>query len=104
MYDIPFHIQVTQEHSLNTAKRLHVSEKAWAKLANHFTILLSDNDTETLTKLQSFVDQWRDLMDDFNIQMIQREAAMTKTLTAVKTGIQNWDKEFQKNVLWVGRY
>lgn len=41
-----------EEHSLNTAKRLHVAEKAWAKLANHFTILLSDKDTEMLTKLQ----------------------------------------------------
>ena len=41
-----------QEHSLNTAKRLHVAEKAWAKLANHFTILLSDKDTEMLTSLQ----------------------------------------------------
>ena len=41
-----------EEHSLNTAKRLHVSEKAWAKLANHFAILLSDKDTGTMAILQ----------------------------------------------------
>ena len=29
-----------------------MSEKAWAKLANHFTILLSDKDTDLLTKIQ----------------------------------------------------
>ena len=51
--------QVTEEHSLNTAKRLHVSEKGWVKLANHFTILLSDKDTEILTKLQTHVDSFR---------------------------------------------
>ena len=50
---------MTEEHSLNTAKRLHVSEKGWVKLANHFTILLSDKDTEILTKLQSNVDGFR---------------------------------------------
>ena len=43
---------MTEESSLNTAKRLHIAEKAWAKLANHFTILLSDKDTEVLTELQ----------------------------------------------------
>lgn len=45
-------VQVTEEHSLTTAKRLHLSEKAWSKLANHFSVLLSDKDTEQLTALQ----------------------------------------------------
>jgi len=46
------YVQVTEEADLTTAKRLHVSEKAWAKLAHHFTILLSDKDTDLLTKIQ----------------------------------------------------
>ena len=45
-------LQVTDEHSLTTAKRLHVCEKSWAKLANHFSILLSDQDTDILTEMQ----------------------------------------------------
>lgn len=45
-------MQVTEEAGLTTAKRLHVSEKSWAKLANHFTILLSDKDTDLITKIQ----------------------------------------------------
>ena len=93
------YFQVTQEHSLNTAKRLHVSEKSWAKLANHFTILLSSNDADTLTRLQAFVDSWRDLMDEFNMRMYQREMEMIKTLNSVKNGIAGWTREFQRNIL-----
>ena len=44
--------QVTHEHALTTAKRLHVCEKSWAKLANHFSIMLSDKDAEVLSEMQ----------------------------------------------------
>lgn len=44
--------QVTEEYKLNTAKRLQVLEKSWVKLASHFTILLSDRDTDLHTKIQ----------------------------------------------------
>ncbi len=92
-------MQVTEEHSLNTAKRLHVAEKSWAKLANHFTILLSDKDTEALTCLQSFVDKWRDLVEEFHIQIKTREDDMKKSLNTVKSGIQSWMRDFQRYVL-----
>ena len=51
-----------------------MSEKGWVKLANHFTILLSDKDTEILTKLQSNVDGFRYAMgfESFHIKEIGR--------------------------------
>ncbi|EDO47152.1 predicted protein, partial [Nematostella vectensis] len=38
-------LKVTDKHSLNTAKKLHLCEKAWAKLARHFAIFLSEKDS-----------------------------------------------------------
>ena len=90
---------MTEEHSLNTARRLHVCEKAWAKLANHFTILLSDKDTEMITLLQGHVDHWRDLVDEFNLNMKQREDEMRATLHEIQSDIQGWIKDFKKHVL-----
>lgn len=85
-----------EEHSLNTAKRLHVSEKAWAKLATHFTICLSDKDTETLTSLQTHVDKWRDLTDEFNRDLLTREALMKEQFYAVLAGVKQWIVNFEK--------
>lgn len=38
-------LKVTDKHSLSTAKKLHLCEKAWAKLSRHFAIFLSDKDS-----------------------------------------------------------
>ena len=38
-------LKVTDKHSLNNAKKLHLCERAWAKLSRHFAIYLSENDS-----------------------------------------------------------
>jgi hypothetical protein len=78
---------------------LHVSEKGWSKLANHFTILLSDKDTEMLTKLQAFVDRWRDVMDEFNHSILNRENTMQEELESMKEKFRQWKKDLQENLL-----
>ncbi|KAK3723089.1 hypothetical protein RRG08_037283 [Elysia crispata] len=88
-------LKVTEEYQLNTAKRLQLSEKGWVKMANHFTILLSDRDTDLLTKIQSYVENWRDLIEDFNIALRQREDEMKESLKGVKTSIESTLKTFQ---------
>ena len=88
-----------EEHSLNTSKRLHISEKAWCKLAHHFTVLLSDSDTVVLTALQGYVDKWRDLVDDFNTNMCQREEEMKAEMKAICTGLSAWARDFEKHHL-----
>ncbi|PVD21951.1 hypothetical protein C0Q70_17754 [Pomacea canaliculata] len=90
-------LKVTEECRLVTAKRLHVSEKSWVKLANHFTILLSDRDTEMLTKIQHHVERWRDLIEDFNIALRQREEDAKEELMFVKTGVEKWMAYFHSH-------
>ena len=42
-------LKVTGRHSINTAKKLHLFEKAWAKLVRHFAIFLSEKDSIQVT-------------------------------------------------------
>ncbi|KAL8625878.1 hypothetical protein ACOMHN_012470 [Nucella lapillus] len=99
-------LKVTEECHLTTAKRLHVSEKAWTKLANHFTILLSDRDTDLLTQIQGHVDKWRDGIEDFNMALRQREKEMKDSLKSLRLHVERWIVDFQKNclktALWYG--
>lgn len=37
-------LKVTEKHNLVTVRRLHLFEKAWYKLANHFAVLLGQED------------------------------------------------------------
>ncbi|XP_061169866.1 axonemal dynein light chain domain-containing protein 1-like isoform X2 [Saccostrea echinata] len=89
-------LKVTEEANLTTAKKLHVSEKSWAKLATHFTILLSDKDTELLTNLQTHVERWRDLVEEFNIILKTREEEMKVNISSLKGSIQKWMLEIRK--------
>ncbi|XP_062611821.1 axonemal dynein light chain domain-containing protein 1-like isoform X3 [Saccostrea cucullata] len=89
-------LKVTEEANLTTAKKLHVSEKSWAKLATHFTILLSDKDTELLTNLQTHVEKWRDLVEEFNIILKSREEEMKVNISSLKGSIQKWMLEIRK--------
>ncbi|CAH1787293.1 unnamed protein product [Owenia fusiformis] len=91
-------LKVTEECQLNTAKRMHISEKSWAKLANHFTILLSDKDTELLAKLQGYVETWHDLMEQFNGSAISREDDMKQQVVKVRSGFEKWMQDFHHNV------
>ncbi|ELU17826.1 hypothetical protein CAPTEDRAFT_221957 [Capitella teleta] len=92
-------LKVIEEHSLNSCKRLHVCEKAWVKLVNHFTILLSDQDTDMLTKLQAFVDRWRDLTEEFNRNILSREDTMRQELELIREDFQKWKMHLMQKLL-----
>ena len=51
------YLHVVEEGNMVTARRAYIAEKAWSKLAHHFTVLLSDKDTEVLTRLQAHMEK-----------------------------------------------
>lgn len=91
-----FNFKVTEEANLVTAKRLHGSEKAWVKLATHFTILLSDRDTQILTNLQGHVERWRDLVEEFKSIQFFREAEMKSNIGSIRGSVEHWMNEIRK--------
>ncbi|XP_055896858.1 axonemal dynein light chain domain-containing protein 1-like isoform X1 [Biomphalaria glabrata] len=88
-------LKVTEENQLNTAKRLHLSEKGWVKLANHFTILLTVKDTDQLTQIQGHVEAWRDEIEDFNLALKEREDELRENLKLLKAAVQSYWINFQ---------
>lgn len=59
-------IKLIEENDLTIVRRLYVSERAWSKMANHFTVFLTERDSSDLKDLQEHVETWRDLAIQFN--------------------------------------
>nr|XP_006825300.1 PREDICTED: axonemal dynein light chain domain-containing protein 1-like [Saccoglossus kowalevskii] len=93
-------LKVTDANSLASAKRLHMSEKGWSKLATHFTIVLGDKDTEQLSTLQGYVDKFRELIGDFHQQLLKSDEKSRVRLSQIKKGIQKWIEEFQREIIF----
>lgn len=90
---------MTEEHELTNAKRLHMAEKAWVKLAKHFTILLSGTDSTRLAELQMHIDKFRELMFEFQGNMKNNEKKMKKVIERIFEGVRFIRDDFDKNVL-----
>ncbi|XP_071499179.1 axonemal dynein light chain domain-containing protein 1-like [Diadema antillarum] len=83
-------LKVTEANSLSTARRLHICEKAWSKLANHFTIVLSDRDTVQLSELQVLVERHRNLTIEFSKELVKEDAVAKERLALIRNGIKKW--------------
>ncbi|CAD5117036.1 DgyrCDS5863 [Dimorphilus gyrociliatus] len=92
-------LKVTEEHELTNARRLHVAEKAWVKLAKHFTILLSGTDSSMLAELQMHIDKFRELMFEFQGNMKNNEKRMKKIVERIFEGVRFIRDDFDKTVL-----
>lgn len=88
-----------EEGNLITARRAYIAEKAWSKFGHHFTVLLSDKDTEMLTRLQEHMERWKDLMESFHINIKQIEDEVVEALSKIKQHILRWIDDFKKNCL-----
>lgn len=91
-------LKVTDKHSLNTAKKLHLCEKAWAKLSRHFAIFLSEKDSIQLETLTHHVQKWKELSDKFNKKLVSSEEEMKIRLERLIGQLHRWKKEFLKIV------
>ena len=91
-------IKVARKNNLKTAKRLHLHEKAWYKLAGHFAIILSDIDSIDLQKLTSNVQQWQDLAEAFNGRLLRSEKETFRKLSHLRKQVRYWGKQFMRVV------
>ncbi|XP_033119171.1 axonemal dynein light chain domain-containing protein 1-like isoform X2 [Anneissia japonica] len=92
-------LKVTEANALSTARRLHVSEKSWSKLAKHFAVVLSDRDTEQLSQLQGLIENHRTLTTEFDANLLIEEKKTCERLTLIKSGVNRWIADFSENVI-----
>ncbi|XP_065068274.1 axonemal dynein light chain domain-containing protein 1-like isoform X3 [Rhopilema esculentum] len=91
-------LKVAQKHSLKTAKRLHLHEKAWYKLSGHFAILLSDIDSAHLQELTKFVQSWQEIAESFDSKLIKCEQETYRKLNYVSKQVAYWGRQFARVV------
>jgi len=87
-------VKVTRKNDLKTALRLHLHEKAWYKLASHFTIVLSDIDSKHLQQLTSCIQRWQDITQKINSKLLAYEKEAHRRLTNIQNQIKHWGKQF----------
>ncbi|XP_071947240.1 axonemal dynein light chain domain-containing protein 1-like isoform X2 [Antedon mediterranea] len=92
-------LKVTEANSISTARRLNISEKSWSKLAKHFTVVLSDRDTDQLSQLQVLIENHRKLTTEFNSSLLSEEEKTRERLHIMKCGVNRWIGEFSENVM-----
>lgn len=66
--------QLIEERSLTLARRMHVAEKAWSKLAKHFALRVTEADSGELQQAAEFVARYRALAEELWAAVVAREA------------------------------
>lgn len=87
-------LKVITERSLNVAKRLHVAEKAWSKVARHFALMLGDHETEALTQIQKFVTEWREIIESLDDTVSKRETTLHDSLKKIGKDLKLMNADF----------
>lgn len=60
----------------------------WAKIAQHCTILVSDQDTVLLVKIQEMVNTWKNSMEKFYLDISEWEENSKATFNKLKADIE----------------
>ena len=84
---------------MTTAKRLVVSEKMWAKIAQHCAIFISDQDTVLLAKIQEIVSKWKNNMEKFYQDISKWEENSKEIFQKLKAEIALKFENFKEQIL-----
>ena len=85
-------LKVSDENKLNTSKRLNIAEKAWSKLALHFSLSLGEKDTKILIDLQKIIELWKDILYKVRTDIFAKELQMKNTLDTLRNELLNFKK------------
>ncbi|XP_023668949.2 axonemal dynein light chain domain-containing protein 1 isoform X2 [Paramormyrops kingsleyae] len=91
-------LKVIEAKRLQVADRLHVSERTWAELAEHFVTLLTSRDAEDMNRILQFTDQWKDCVRGFLREMETAERSQREEMRAVGAGVAKWHQWSLANV------
>lgn len=91
-------LKVTEKHNLVTVRRLHLFEKAWYKLANHFAVLLGQEDEKLLQTLAGHVHNWQDIAKSFNERLSNVEGETYAKMLSVQQTLLEWGEKFERVV------
>ncbi|KAL5483818.1 hypothetical protein EMCRGX_G020233 [Ephydatia muelleri] len=86
---------VAERLSLQSVQRLQLGEEAWSKMATHFAILLTDQDTKQVTDVHSNMRQWRDRVVNMAQRLQDMENAIAEKVAVVEERLTSWNDQFK---------
>ncbi|KAI5101069.1 axonemal dynein light chain domain-containing protein 1 [Silurus meridionalis] len=91
-------LKVIKLNNLQVVRRLHVSEQAWIKTAEHFTNFLSAKDSEDLKRLVHLTDQWKERLGGFMKNLRESDKKQCEAIGSVQQGLVRWH-EFCESII-----
>ncbi|XP_053491101.1 axonemal dynein light chain domain-containing protein 1 [Ictalurus furcatus] len=90
-------LKVIKFNDLQLVSRLHVSEQAWSKTAEHFTTVLTAKDSEDLKRIMQLTDQWKEQLTGFMENLRETEKNQYESIRSVQHGLVRWHKFCESN-------
>ncbi|GAA6075575.1 axonemal dynein light chain domain-containing protein 1 isoform X1, partial [Tachysurus ichikawai] len=91
-------LKVIKLNNLQLINRLHVSEQAWSKTAEHFTNVLIAKDSENLNRIMQLTDQWKEQLTGFMENLRETEKKQYESIKSIQIGLVRWHKFCEDNV------
>ncbi|KAI5626522.1 axonemal dynein light chain domain-containing protein 1, partial [Silurus asotus] len=91
-------LKVIKLKNLQVVRRLHVSEQAWIKTAEHFTNFLSAKDSEDLKRLMHLTDQWKERLNGFMKNLRESDKNQCEAIRSVQQGLVRWHEFCESNM------
>ncbi|KAB5559149.1 hypothetical protein PHYPO_G00025630 [Pangasianodon hypophthalmus] len=91
-------LKVIKLNNLQLVSRLHVSEQAWSKTAEHFTTLLTAKDSEDLNHIMQLTDQWKEQLTGFMENLRETEKKQYESIRSIHHGLVRWHKFCEGNI------
>ncbi|XP_053369418.1 axonemal dynein light chain domain-containing protein 1 [Clarias gariepinus] len=90
-------LKVIKLNNLQLVSRLHLSEQAWSKTAEHFTTVLTAKDSEDLNRIMQLTDQWKEQLTGFMENLKETENKQFESIRSIQDGLVRWHKHCQNN-------
>ncbi|XP_060796644.1 axonemal dynein light chain domain-containing protein 1, partial [Neoarius graeffei] len=91
-------LKVIKLNNLQLVSRLHVSEQAWTKTAEHFTTLLTAKDSEDLKRIMQLTDQWKEQLIGFMENLRETEKKQYESIRSIQHGLVRWHEFCESNI------
>ncbi|KAK2869098.1 hypothetical protein Q7C36_000969 [Tachysurus vachellii] len=91
-------LKVIKLNNLQLINRLHVSEQAWSKTAEHFTNVLIAKDSENLSRIMQLTDQWKEQLTGFMEKLRETEKKQYESIRSIQIGLVRWHKFCEDNL------
>ncbi|XP_051980150.1 axonemal dynein light chain domain-containing protein 1 [Xyrauchen texanus] len=85
-------VKIIKINQLQLVRRLNISDQAWAKIADHFIVFLTAEDSVDVSHILELTDQWKEKLATFMENLRKAENNQCETIKSFHDNIVKWHK------------